>query len=146
MASVSVLYQRFSGISRGYKVGTLARNGLKSLQTWVCIEVWNVNTVGDDPWIFFCIWLQNNLEIPQYSTICLSVRSKKHARRRHVTGTQSYSENFFRVIRGISAEKRMKLMSELNRSCCSTKKSHWEKIFSVACSFDKTLVQLKWKK
>ena len=97
------------------------------------------------PMDFFCIWLQNNLEIPQYSTICLSVWSKKHARRRHVTGTQSYSENLFRVIRGISAEKRIKLMSELNRSCCSTKNSHWENFFSVAFSFDKTLVQLKWK-
>ena len=71
MASVSVLYSLdipenlwFSGISGGYKVGTLARNGLKSLQTWVCIEDWNVNTVGDDSWIFFVFGYKITLRYP----------------------------------------------------------------------------------
>ena len=41
----------------------------------------------------------------------LSVRCQKHARMRYVTDTESYFENFFLEIRGISAKTRRKLMS-----------------------------------
>ena len=43
--------------------------------------------------------------------ICLRIRNQTHASVKHLTGTDSYFENFLHVIFGINAEMRRKLMS-----------------------------------